>query len=303
MKAFRWILVVTCGLWIQCGTRTMKPDTVVPPMVILNGRVLTGSSFSSLSGQIAQADVIFIGEIHNDSLTHVVEYELLKAVHRYSPRLAVSLEMFERDVQILLNDYLHGNIEESAFLEQSRPWGNYQKAYRPLVEFARDHRLPVLAMNVPRRYAGQVAMKGDLDRAVLSDSETVWIARELKVLDGEYRDRFMKVLESPDQPKGMSRMTPENLYRAQCLKDDTMAESIHQFLQGNEDYKVISYQGDFHSAFGLGVVKKLRLLNPAIRTVVVSIVPVEDYPPEDFETFLGQGDFLIFVPDLNKSGE
>jgi uncharacterized iron-regulated protein len=130
MKAFRWILIFACGLWIQCGMRTMKPDVPDSTMMILNGRTQAGSSFSSLTGQLAQADVIFIGEVHDDSFTHVVEFELLKGVHQHSPRLAVSLEMFERDVQSLLDDYLQGRITESVFLEQSRPWGNYSRPMR-----------------------------------------------------------------------------------------------------------------------------------------------------------------------------
>ena len=296
MKKVKLMLIVVFGLfWIQCGSRIIRPSAASAPMLMMGGTEFGSMSFDGLVDQLHEADAVFIGEIHDDSLTHVMEFELLKALHNRFPHFAVSLEMFERDVQSHLNDYLHGIITEEMFLKKSRPWKNYTKAYRPLVEFARENSLPVLAMNVPRHYAGQLAMRGKLDINSLPDSEKVWVARELKVPDGEYKDRFIKVLEDPEQPEAMSRINPENLYRAQCLKDDTMAESIHAFLQKHPDYKIVSYQGDFHSAFGLGIVEKLKLLNPSIQTVVVSIVPVEDYPPEDVSDYKGQGDFLIFV--------
>jgi uncharacterized iron-regulated protein len=301
MTKYKWIILTVCILvWVQCGRRTMHPETVVVPVSIADGVGLKDMSFTKLADKLAQVDAIFIGEIHNDSLTHVWEFELLKAVHRRFPDLGISMEMFERDVQPLLDGYLRGEVTELVFLEKSRPWKNYTKAYRPLVEFAREHGLPVLAMNVPRRYAGRIAMQGMLDQTALHDSEKVWVAKKIKILEGEYRDRFMKVLEDPGQPQAMARMNPENLYAAQCLKDDTMAESIDTFLQSHPDFKIVSYQGDFHSAFGLGIVQKLKLLNPSIRTAVISIVPVEDYPPGETDVFRGQGDYLIFVPRIEQ---
>src|SRR4030042_554072 len=81
---------------------------------------------------------------------------------------------------------------EEVLLAGSRPWGNYKKAYRPIVEFAREKGLPVIAMNVPRKYAARLAMKGPAALEALPDSEKVFVARELKVLDDEYRERFKK---------------------------------------------------------------------------------------------------------------
>jgi len=250
-----------------------------------------------LVDRLVEGDVIFVGEVHDDSLTHIVEHELLKRVSRHHRDLGVALEMFERDVQEVLDGYLSGRLTENDFLAVSRPWRNYRTAYRPLVEFARENRLPVLAMNIPRRYANRVAVMGERGLAALADSEKVWIARELKPLDDEYRRWFMEQIREA-RPGPMKRFDPENLYKAQCIKDDTMAESIKMFRDTHPGVKVISYQGDFHSAFGLGVVKKLRLLDPSVKTVVVSIVPVEDIGNVDFQEHGGQGDFLIFVQKI-----
>jgi uncharacterized iron-regulated protein len=244
-------------------------------------------------------DVVFIGEIHDDNLTHQMEFELLKRLHKKKSHLAVAMEMFERDVQSVLNEYLDGKISEKDFLSNSRPWNNYRKAYRPLVEYAKEKDLPVLAMNVPRKYAGQLAMRGESFLVTISDSEKVWIARELKVLDDEYKARFLETIQN--RPHPMARMDPMNLYRAQSLKDDTMAESIADFLESHPGIQVISFQGDFHSAFGLGIVKKLRLLRPGIKVMVISIIPIQNLDSLDPADYRGQGDYLIFVRRFKQS--
>ncbi len=290
LVSFLGLLMLTGG----CGTRSLVVPDVEYSMPIIEGVTLSRLSPRELWERIAESDAVFVGEVHDDSLTHIIELDILRNFYTKHPKLAVSMEMFERDVQGLLDEYLAGKIREEVFLAGSRPWGNYKKAYRPIVEFAREKGLPVIAMNVPRKYAARLAMKGPAALEALPDSEKVFVARELKVLDDEYRERFKKEMTG-EMPQAMAMVDPENLYAAQCLKDDTMAESIHEFLKTHAGYKVISYQGDFHSAYSLGIVKKLKLLDPSLKTTVISVVPVEDPASLDQEAHRGRGDHVIFV--------
>ena len=156
-----------------------------------------------------------------------------------------------------------------------------------------------LAMNVPRRYANRVAVMGEAALGALSDSEKVWVARQLKPLNDEYKKRFIQEMGGA-RPGPMMRFNPENLYKAQCLKDDTMAESIAEFLEKHPGIKIISYQGDFHSDYSLGIVKKLKLLNSSVKVSVVSIIPVKDLGKIKIESFKNRADFLIFVQEISK---
>src|SRR5215813_12171319 len=103
---------------------------------------------------MASNDTVFLGEQHDDAVGHAIEAELFRrAVEKYSAqrRVAVSMEMFERDVQIVVDEYLKGLITEQHFLSSSRPWGNYKTDYRPLIELAKAKHLDVVAANAPRR--------------------------------------------------------------------------------------------------------------------------------------------------------
>jgi len=109
---------------------------------------------------LAKADVVLVGEQHDDPNTHRLELAVLEGLLRRRVSLVVGLEMFERDVQPALDRYLAGSITEEQFLHDARPWPRYGTDYRPMVEFARVHGIPVIGSEVPRRIAGDVSKNG-----------------------------------------------------------------------------------------------------------------------------------------------
>ncbi len=136
-------------------------------------RVFTGSGEAATLEDIVRAmnnvEVVLVGEIHTDPVGHWIEAELVRealaltgaGVEGDAVRpMALSLEMFERDVQGILDEYLQGLITEDQFLASARPWEHYAPDYRPMVEMAREAGVPVLAANAPRRYVNRVSRLG-----------------------------------------------------------------------------------------------------------------------------------------------
>ena len=220
--------------------------------------------------------VIMVGELHGNAGAHRLQLEALRAMHAQGGKLALSTEQFERDVQPVLNRYLRGEIEEAEFLRESRPWPNYAD-YRPLIEFCKQHGIPVLAGNIPRYLAARIHKEGPDSFDNFSEDEKGWSARELKALPGAYRDKFMGLM-------GGHSERLDNMFAAQCIKDDTMAESIADWLAGNEGGRVLHINGAFHSAGGLGVPEKLEHLVPDIKIgLITCIQPNEEAEPADNE--------------------
>ena len=120
------------------------------------------SDFEAMAADLATADVVFVGEQHDDPNTHRLELAVLEALARRQRPVVLSLEMFERDVQEPLDHFLMGHMEEDEFLKASRPWPRYATDYKPLVDFAVAKNWPVVAANVPRPIASEVA-KGGLE--------------------------------------------------------------------------------------------------------------------------------------------
>lgn len=236
-------------------------------------------------------DVVFFDEYHDQTAIHQAERNFLIEYYKKNPQMILSMEMFERDVQQDMNGYLQGKITEEEFLAASRPWNNYLPDYRPLVEFAKENDVFVLASNIPRRIAAQYAKTGDF--SLISETDRIYLPQEHLVEYEAYYDKFKNyMLQGSDRSPMM--MTPERIelfYKAQCLKDDTMAESISLFANAHKDTKILHVQGAFHGDEHLGVVEKLNKLNPALKTVVITPVEMKDY--ENVKTKYGKDTILL----------
>lgn len=138
----------------------------------------TPSSFDAIAEALADADVLFVGETHDDPVVHALQRDLLERAFTDHHRrgVALSMEMFSRDVQHVVDEYLGGLITESHFTAASNPWINYGTDYRPLVEFARIHGMPVVAANAPRRYVNRVTRLGPESLLDLPDYTRAYLA-------------------------------------------------------------------------------------------------------------------------------
>lgn len=256
----------------------------------------------ALADALARYDVVFVGEQHDDPATHRFEAALLDSVGRRARRVLVSLEMFERDVQPLLDDHAVGRVAEADFLAGARPWPNYAADYRPLVRMAAARRWPVVAANVPRPLASTVSRGGWAALDTVPDAHRRWYAAQHACTpEGEYFRRFGEAMggmagHGAQADTAAGRAMLERFYAAQCLKDETMAESIVRARQAWPGWMVIHYNGSFHSESRLGTVERLARRLPSARIAVVTVVPVPDMAAADPAQSAGLGDYLVFVP-------
>jgi hypothetical protein len=117
----------------------------------------------TLLEQLAAQQVVLLGETHDRADDHRWQLDVLTALHRQRKRLAIGFEMFPRRLQPVLDRWVAGELSEAAFLEQAewkKVWGYDAEFYLPLFRFAREHRLPMLALNVDRKLVQQVSARG-----------------------------------------------------------------------------------------------------------------------------------------------
>jgi uncharacterized iron-regulated protein len=260
-------------------------------------------TFAQLADAAAAADVVFFGEQHDDDETHRAELALLAAIGERRANVVLSLEMFERDVQSLVDAYLAGTIDDVAFRAQARPWPNYAADYRPLVELAKAKRWRVVAANVPRRLASGVSRRGLASIDSLPQADRALVAAELLCpkTDAYYKN-FVAIMSEGHGGAGgtpaaiaEARAMTDRFYEAQCVKDETMAESIvSAHRAAGAGAIVVHYNGAFHSDFGLGTASRVRRRAPGARTVVVSAVPVPDVSASAAE-FALRGDYIVLA--------
>ena len=263
-------------------------------------------SLGAMLDELAGADVVFVGEQHDDPATHRLELAVLEGLSRRGRPVTLSLEMFERDVQPALDDYLAGRASEPAMLGGTRPWPNYATDYRSLVEFARERGWPVVAANVPRPLAASVARGGLAVLDTLPPAMRANAATEVRCPDDAYRRKFAQVMGgggahgSPNgNPHGGAADSSavatmfERIYQAQCIKDETMAESVVRALAPGR--VVVHVTGAFHSDERLGTVERVLRRRPDARALVVSAVPVPAPDDADVAALGERGDYVVVV--------
>jgi uncharacterized iron-regulated protein len=256
--------------------------------------------FETMTAALARADVVFLGEQHNDPGTHRLQLGVLEGVaRRRTGPVVLALEMFERDAQAVLDSYLAGTLDEPTFLAGARPWPNYAADYRPLVEFARERNWPVVAGNVPRRLAQVVSRRGLAAVDSLPEADRALIAAQLSCPRDEYWTRFRDVMG--DMSGHGMQITPEQatamawrMYEAQCVKDETMGEAIAQAVAAHNTL-VVHANGSFHSDYRLGTADRAKKRLPRARISVVSFVPVADLDAADGKSRRKLGDYVVFT--------
>jgi uncharacterized iron-regulated protein len=271
---------------------------------------------SSLAEVVAAADtldVVFFGEQHDDPVTHGVQALLLGQLYRTYHRIpdgpsihpgapgvetpsvggdrtvVLSLEMFERDVQPVVDEYLADLITESHFLASARPWEDYETRYRPMVEFARAHGLDIVAANAPRRYVNRASRLGRDSLAALPSTARAWLP-PLPYPDGStaYRAEW-DTLMGP--AAAHMQGTP---FDAQTLWDASMGQMVARAVDRNEAALVLHLAGSFHVANFTGTPEALQHYRPGTRALVLVAEPAEDRDGLTAEQE-GLGDFVILT--------
>ena len=263
----------------------------------------TELAYQEMMDRLARADVVFFGEQHDDPETHFAEAMVLESLGRTGRPVVLSLEMFERDVQPALDEYLAGRLSEADFVARSRPWPRYATDYRPLVELAKARGWPVIASNIPRPMASAVGRKGMAALDTLSAAERRHAARDNLCPADDYHARFMEQMQGHGAPSGaaasgdtLPTAMAERFYLAQCVKDEAMAESIVETRRrAPRNAIVVHYNGSFHSDFGQGTVDRVRRREPEWRLAVVTAIPVRNPASAPVAPQSGRADFVIFT--------
>ncbi|TGE08813.1 iron-regulated protein [Hymenobacter fodinae] len=255
-------------------------------------------AYDKMLKDLAAADVVFFGEQHNDPIAHWLELQLTKDLLRLKQgQVVLGLEMFERDVQPLVDQYATGELTDKEFEEQSRPWPNYATDYKPLLLLAKQQKFRVVGTNVPRRYASQVA-KGSLTALnELPAEEKAWLVPLPMQVDYElpgYKNMAKMFGGDAAHAAGV-----QNIIQAQALKDATMAHFLNQARPAG--HLLLHLNGSYHSDNHDGILAYLRQTNPKLKVLTISTVLQEQLAKLDKENEQ-KADFVLVVPqDMTRT--
>ena len=225
------------------------------------------SSIDALAAKLSGTRVVFIGETHDRYDHHQNQFALIQALQRAQPGFAVGMEYFQRSAQASLDKYVAGGLEERAFLRESGyydSWSFDYRMYAPILRFAREQRIPLIALNVPTGLTSLIAKTG------IADLRTPWrqeVPKELGPTPDAYRARLR---ESFEQHQDKRPDAFEHFVEAQLVWDEGMAETAATYLNGKTGSRMVVLAGSGHMVFGDGIPDRLKRRTGASYAVVLS---------------------------------
>ncbi len=253
-------------------------------------------NLDDIINDLANANVLFFGEEHNDSIGHYLEATLFKKMAiAYPTKVALTLEMFHTDVQTIIDEYLVGLISEKNFIKEARAWNNY-KDYKPMIEEAKQHKLHVIGANAAARYSNAVTRSGlEILNSFPIASKQLFAPLPIDTAIGRYQDKFTETL-------GGHSMGGMKVYQAQNFWDATMAWSIAKYAKQHKDKKIFQVNGRFHSDEKLGTLAKLKLYSPKLKILNISAFSADDFNNPDWNKYKNLGDYIIVTdPSIKRT--
>lgn len=302
------LICLIAGL-VGCASALPQNQAVQPqPPKTQYDAIIVGAdgsllSINQLAVQLRSTDVIVFGEFHGHHASHLLQSLLQSALFRQQPRQILSMEQFELDNQSALDRYLNGETGEAEMISDADAWSNYRASYRPMVEFARDKGLPVVAANAPDDVVRCVGRQGLEYLETLGNTEKARLPTRPLVETAAYRDKFFATMayghghQNPG-PEASERL--KNSYQAQLLRDNTMAGQIISATDTHPESQILHLTGTFHAENRLGTVAVLEKQRPELSVAVIS--PVIWETGESYRALLEnhskRGDYLYLIQPL-----
>jgi uncharacterized iron-regulated protein len=254
------------------------------------------NNWTDILPELISSKVVYLGEIHDSAADHEKQLKIIQELYKKNPKIAIGLEMFQRPFQSAVNDYINGTITEVEFLEKTeykKRWGFSWDLYAPILRFAREKKIPVLALNTPAEITRKVSRQG-LQSLTPEDKKLIPPLSEIKTDNQQYRKMVLEAFEQhQSQGHGKSSIA-DNFFLAQVLWDETMADTIVKYIKAKPDHQVIVLAGIGHIIYGYGipsrVERRLKAENfPNFSQRSVLLTPPEISKPQDIVI----ADFII----------
>ena len=233
-------------------------------------------SFEKAMDMISGARLVCVGETHDNLHAHRVELLILRELYRRVPgKVAVGMEMFREPDQEILDRWTKGELSELEFLKATKwyeNWGSDFGYYRDILNFARESRIDVIALNPSRELQQEV-------RNSVPDNMPESLKAKLPEvgLPDPYQRAAMKAVYGAHLPsEGMF----EAFFRVQLLWEETMAVRVVDYLRSprGEGKKMVTITGGWHVRYGFGIPKKVIRRMPMPYAIVL---PEEISIPEE----------------------
>ncbi len=267
-------LLLCAGLAFLAGCAAPRPACLAP------GHWASPATLHAIPDPIPAARahaVVLLGERHDSAADHAWELDTIRQLAAANPTLMLGFEMFPRAAQPALDAWVAGRLTEAAFLHDTdwaHVWGFPPPLYMPIFRFARDHHIPMLALNVSHRLVHLTAQKGF---AAIPQAEREGIGMPAPPSAG-YRADLADAMGGHGGP-AITKASLDHFIEAQLVWDRAMAEAIAAHAHGRP---VVALMGAGHLEHRYGVPHQLADLGILDAMVLLAVHDLCSAPGADY---------------------
>jgi len=246
-------------------------------------------SFADIISDLADKRVVYVGETHTRVEDHLLQLRVIRSLYEKNKNLVIGMEMFNRSAQDILDRYTNQEIDEWEFLKKSHyfeKWGYDYRLYRDIINFARQNKITIVALNLEKDLVSKVFKQGGIQALSEDEQALIPIDRDLD-LPG-YRERITEVFNM----HGKHGATPEQVndfLQAQALWDETMAQSITDYLTANPAKNMVVVVGNGHTVKNTAIPPRVSRRAAALTQAVILNDQNHNISP-------AEADYLLFSP-------
>lgn len=240
------LLLALCGLAAACAKPAFAPEDAAP--------VVSPGDLAAIIPKLAAKRVVFVGEQHDRYDHHLNELAILRGIHALQPGIALGMEMFQQPDQPALDAYIARTIDETEMRRRTRldqRWRAGFRQYAPILRFARERGIPIIALNAPDELVEAVRTRG----IEALDADTRARVPAIDRSDQGYR-RYLQHIYA--QHGGRTHGDSARFVDVQLLWDESMAERLAQYLRADPARRVVVLAGNGHVAYSAGIPQRLH---------------------------------------------
>jgi uncharacterized iron-regulated protein len=256
--------------------------------------------FAKMIQEMKTSRIVYVGETHNSLPIHDLQARIVEALYEQDRSLCIGLEMFPVTVQDVLTKWSLGYMTEEEFVREAQWYINWNfnfAFYRRVFLFAKENKIPIMALNAPREIITKIRMQGwdalsDADKAIVPKPD---------LTHPEHRQLIRAIFEGMDIPHQMRGagldMMFEGLYRSQSAWDHVMAANAVKDVN-REQRKMVVLVGSGHLIYNLGINMRAYQASKLPFKTVISVFVPKGKP--SFTVARSLGDYLFGIPEEDR---
>jgi uncharacterized iron-regulated protein len=220
---------------------------------------------AALADKLAAKRVVFVGETHTRYADHLNQLAIIEQLHARDANIAIGVEYLQKRFQPNVDDFIAGRTTETEFLRAAQyygSWGYDYRLYAPIFRFAREHRIPIRALNVSPSLPAAVGKAG---LEGLSPEQKAALPKQIEPAGEAYEAELREAFGAHEHGQGRF----DRFVEAQLVWDEAMAESAAEYLDANADRRLVVLAGSGHLAFGYGIPRRLHRRTGASYAIVL----------------------------------